>query len=303
MICRLRQHLRDFPINARPDPTLQRDLKPGFLLPALLEFDAMTYGRWDYWLEMVEQGRLPERPIPPIDWLPTADSRTRKMIEAALDAIPRHGEWRSLGGWQYLRYLLEWMLWGFAHPGTEEPKEPFGCEGASMRLYQVLNIHAWVLWPFDYLGELMAENAYGRRQGFFPTPMAICELLSRMTMDAATGDLRTQSVCDPAAGTGRLLLAASNRSLCLYGMDIDPTLCLAALVNGYLYAPWLARPLPFLTARTAAPPSHPGTACMPPLETPVGVEMAEPAVEAGGTSTRVRRPRKRPLETGQETLF
>lgn len=62
------------------------------------------------------------------------------------------------------------------------------------------------------------------------------------------GDARILTVCDPCVGTGRLLLHASNHSLRLYGMEIDPTLCLATLVNGYLFAPWLARPLPYLDA-------------------------------------------------------
>jgi hypothetical protein len=41
----LRQQFRDFAINKSPDPNLKRDLKPGFLLPYLLDFDALTYGR------------------------------------------------------------------------------------------------------------------------------------------------------------------------------------------------------------------------------------------------------------------
>ncbi|MBD1995249.1 SAM-dependent DNA methyltransferase [Leptolyngbya sp. FACHB-541] len=53
-------------------------------------------------------------------------------------------------------------------------------------------------------------------------------------------------MCDPCLGTGRLLLTASNYSLRLYGQDINDTVIKAALVNGYLYAPWLVKPLPFL---------------------------------------------------------
>ena len=242
----LRHELRDFPINKSPDPKLRRDLEPGFLLPYLLDFDALTYRRWDYWFEAMEAGSLPERPIPPVDWLGSADPRTRKMIETTLDAIPRHGSWQTMGGWDYFRYLVRWMLWGFGHPGYGEPEEPDGCEGASMRVYQVLNICAWMLWPFDYFGDLLAENAYGKKQGFFPTPMDVCLMMTEMLMGNADEDLRAKTVCEPAVGTGRFLLTASNYSLRLYGQDIDPTLCMACLVNGYLFAPWMVRPLPFL---------------------------------------------------------
>jgi|SRR5579884_50459 len=241
----LRQQMRDFPINTKPDPNLKRDLEPGFLLPYLLEFDSLTYHRWDYWYTAICHQKLPEEPIPQVDWLHTPDPRARKMIETTLDAIPRHGSWQSMDGWQYFRYLLEWMLWGFGLPGYEEPKEPYGCEGASMRVYQILNLCAWMLYPYDYLGDLLAEHAYGRKQGFFPTPMSLCQLMAGLLFDPSQ-DHRTETVCDPTVGTGRLLLVASNHSLRLYGCDIDPLMCLATLVNGYLFAPWMVRPFPFL---------------------------------------------------------
>jgi hypothetical protein len=242
----LRHELRDFAINSKPDPKLKRDLKPGFLLPYLLDFDALTYGRWDYWFEAVTEGKLPDRPIPPVDFLSSADPRTRKMLETTLNIIPRHGSWQTMGGWDYFRYLLRWMLWGFGHPGYKEPEEPDGCEGACLRVYQTLNICAWMLWPYEYLGDLLAENAYGKGQGFFPTPMDICSMMTQMLMSESDEDMRTKTVCDPAVGTGRFLLTASNYSLRLYGQDIDPLMCMATLVNGYLFSPWLVRPFPFL---------------------------------------------------------
>ena len=175
------------------------------------------------------------------------------MLETTLNVIPSHGSWQCLGGWEYFRYLLQWMLWGFGHPGYAEPAEPFGCEGASLRVYQTLNICAWMLWPYDYCGDLLAENAYGRKQGFFPTPMPICQMMPQMVMEGSTEDTRIQTVCDPAVGTGRFLLTASNYSLRLYGQDIDPLMCMATLVNGYLFAPWLVRPFPFMDADNLDP--------------------------------------------------
>src|SRR5207249_1007009 len=49
------------------------------------------------------------------------------------------------------------------------------------------------------------------------------------------------------------LLHASNHSFRLYGMDIDGMLCQATLVNGYLYSPWLVRPLTWLTPLQNSP--------------------------------------------------
>lgn len=303
----LRQQFENFAITKNPDSKLTRDLEPGFLIPYLLEIDARTYGRWAYWIEAIERCELPERPIPQIDWMPTAHKRTRMMLETTLNAIPRHGSWQSMGGWEYFKYLLKWMLWGFGHPGYEEPGEPEGCEGASLRVYQLLNLGPWMLFPFDYLGELLAENAYGRKQGFFPTPMPLSVLMAEMLMGSSMEDLRTKTVCDPAVGTGRLLLAASNYSLRLYGCDIDPLMCLATLVNGYLFAPWLVRPLPFLDGDNLDPQqsraiSDSITAQAPPHIAETLGETEHDAAEAFRFEP-IKKRRRTSEEGGQGVLF
>jgi hypothetical protein len=139
------------------------------------------------------------------------------------------------------------LLHGFGHTGhSTTPKEPFGCEGAGERLTKLFDLAVLQQNPYDYLGDLLAENAYGKRQGFFPTPHTLAELMAQMTIGMSDGDTRAMTVMDPCVGTGRLLLHASNFSLRLYGQDIDRTLCLATLVNGYMFAPWIVRPLPYL---------------------------------------------------------
>jgi hypothetical protein len=41
-----------------------------------------------------------------------------------------------------------------------------------------------------------------------------------------------------------MLLHSSNRSLCLFGQDIDPLVVAMCKINGALYAPWMSFPLP-----------------------------------------------------------
>jgi N-6 DNA methylase len=101
--------------------------------------------------------------------------------------------------------------------------------------------------PADYFGDVMCELKGRRnRTGFYPTPHSVCEMMARMTFfdagrDGAV-DLRKATVCDPCVGTGRMLLHAANYSLRLYGQDIDPRVVQACLINGALYAPWIAWP-------------------------------------------------------------
>ena len=235
-----------------PDPHLTRGLAHGWMLPALLTLDACLWNRWDYWLTCHEslsqpESTLPTARIPRLDFLGLPHAATRKMLETSLNSVPAHGTWQSWGGWQYFDYLLSWLLFGFGHQGQPElPPEPIGCAGASNRLYQVFCLDAVLLWPYDYLGDLLADNAYGKRQGFYPTPHTLCEAMARMLMSKEKNH-RRETVCDPCGGTGRMVLHASNYCLRPYGMDIDAVLCKATLVNGYLYAPWLVKPLPHLS--------------------------------------------------------
>ena len=66
-------------------------------------------------------------------------------------------------------------------------------------------------------------------------------------------------VMDPAVGTGRLLLHASNYSYFLYGCDIDPLVTTICRINSALYVPWLVFPFPesVLGVPLPAPPPAP----------------------------------------------
>ncbi|NJM39324.1 MAG: SAM-dependent DNA methyltransferase [Anaerolineae bacterium] len=151
--------------------------------------------------------------------------------------------------WANLDYFLTWLLFGFGCSTQKVlPTEP--TSGASMRLYQYFNL-GWVMaYPYDYFGDIMAECKMGRAAGFFPTPHSICELMIRITYcPTFDKDYRRTSVMEPCVGTGRMLLAASNYSMCLYGQDISATCVNATLVNGYFYAPWMVKRLPFWMIR------------------------------------------------------
>lgn len=242
--------MRRYVAEAKPrklDPELKRELHRGWLLPYLLRLDDAAWGRWDHWARTQHAGRLLDEPIPQIEW--TRHDAGRKMWEKCLDSVTRHGGWRGWSSWRYVDYFFDWLLFGFGKLDTL-PEEPSECAGASMRLYQLFDIAVLLAYPGDYLGDMLAENAHGKHHGFFPTPMDVCAMMVRMQM--AGEDCRTKTVCDPALGTGRMLLAASNHSYRLYGNDIDRTVIKATLINGYLYAPWLVKPFDFLATYQSA---------------------------------------------------
>nr|WP_309688258.1 hypothetical protein [Armatimonas sp.] len=233
------------------DPSVHREPPHGWLLPYLLEGDDLTWRRWEWWGQQMALGTIGEDdPIPEIDFEQSAHPQTRRMLEQCLDAIPSHGAWNTWGGSQYFDYFLDWLLYGLGHKGqTEPPREPE--KGASDRLYQLFQLTAMQLWPYDYFGDLLADVGFGKAAGFYPTPMGLCDIMARMNF-ASVGDARLQTFLDPCIGTGRMALLASNHVLRLYGQDINGTMVKATLVNAAIFAPWMFRPLPFLDEKLKA---------------------------------------------------
>ena len=219
---------------------LKRDLKPGWLLPILLEIDARTWGRWSHWFNIMELQRIGDAPIPQIQFDPH-QQHGKKMIERCLNAVTNYGGWQGWSSFKYFNFFLDWLLFGFGYNRTL-PEEGSEMAGASMRLYQLFNLETLIAFPNDDLGDMLAENAHGKHNGFFPTPLDLCSLMAQMNY--SDGDNRAMSVCDPCLGTGRMLLVASNYSYRLYGMDKDETVLKAAIVNGFMYAPWMVKAFP-----------------------------------------------------------
>lgn len=252
---------KSFPYRAKDGITINhgRPLERGWLLPHLIRADDIAWGRWEHWTHTLMAGRLLQEPIPRISWCTPGDpghAMTRKMWTGCLNAIENAyqtgDDWMGWSSWSHFNYLLDWLLFAFGDRTQPElPKEP--SPGACARLYQVFTLECAMAWPYDHFGDLLAENAHGRHNGFYPTPMHLVDLMAKLTFGDPCQvspedeglDPRLQTFCDPCVGTGRMPLCASNHVYCLHGMDKDLTVVKATLVNGYLYAPWLVKPFPF----------------------------------------------------------
>jgi hypothetical protein len=259
-------------------PNLQRNLVHGWLLPYLGQIDSLLWGRWNYWArcqtipkhtwyrwqlepafaliegrspeylpKFVIEETLPDEPIPQIKW--HYSSAGEAMLQDTLNCIPQHGEWQGWSSWTYLEYFLDWALFGFGHPAYRQlPQEPEGCEGASMRLYQMLDLSFLLFYPEDYLGRILpgiCSKKARRNQGFYPTPLVVSTFMSEIVNNRESNpkEERLKSFYEPTVGTGSLMLAQSNYTLCGIGQDIDSILLKCALFQFYLFAPWLACPI------------------------------------------------------------
>lgn len=199
-------------------------------------------GRWDHYMRTLEAGHLLDEPIPQVHFEECPAAAGVKMLEKCVDLLAyRESHWSAF------ETFVRWLAWGLAVSRDRPAME----EASSEALYRIFNFEPLLLRPHDYLGQLLSER---RGKGwnphaYFPTPHAVCELMAQMTFggtsnDRSDCDPRLRLICEPAAGTGRMLLHASNFSYCLTGMDVDPVVVTISLCNGAFYAPWLAFPFP-----------------------------------------------------------
>lgn len=220
----------------------------GWMSQMLTELDSLMWGRWDYWLTAWATISIPEDPIPPITFETSPHPHVMKMLNHTLDWCLQ-GRVDKYRGFEWFIQWLGWSLGCF----KEKPENLCDDIPSDIIAYQLFNLDLMMLYPYDYFGHWLSEIGHGKQgSAFYPTPFGVTQLMTDLiTQDAETSLDKTSQVNDPAVGTGRTLLNASNFSLRLSGQDIDPLVLSCLHVNFKMYAPWGANPLPeslYLTA-------------------------------------------------------
>lgn len=196
--------------------------------------------RWGYLFAIHSTRKLPG-PIPQVDF-GAAHPSTYKATSSWLDALEK-GTTR----WDSYRTFLRFLAYGLDVGKQSAVNLP---DTVAEELYRTVDIGQWLKHPSDYLGEIAAERYGGGPDKFFPTPHDLCDLKVALLMSEADA---LSSVNDPAMGSGRMLLHASNKSLFLSGQDIDEGMWLATYINLAIYAPWGVYP-PTVLEKKARPP-------------------------------------------------
>jgi len=207
--------------------------KKGWLLPYLVALDGMFFKRWEYWTKAVMADRIPEEPIPFVHFQSPhsyPEGLVSKNIKLCLD----YAEYSSSN---VLELFIDWILWGF----NQGERFPQVNEKTDDYWYRTFNLGLFYKEPADHLALLAANRNVGKTGGYFPTPANVVEMMVRMNFGSEPKpEHKNLSVCDPCSGSGIMLLYASNYSLNLYGMDINPLITKIAHVNSFIYVPWLA---------------------------------------------------------------
>lgn len=214
---------------------------PGWLMQYRMAAERRTdvAPRWSYWGRTMDAGKLLDEPIPQLEFA-MGQGGDRSEGYKQVD------KWANIVETRFSRSplndLLDYLLWGLGM-SNQDPELP---EDISEKLYRAINLEPFLLKPYDYLGEWIAgHKGNWNPHAFFPTPHSVCEMMTQINFTGIPyEESRGQSVCDPALGSARMLLHASNYSLCLYGCDIDLVMVKVSKINGALYVPWLVRPFP-----------------------------------------------------------
>ncbi len=255
-LCQFVREAKRYPRLSDPIPAYRY---AGWALPMIMDGHRILRDvpdRWGYHLRILEAQHLPDEPIPQIHFLAGPHSDTLKHLHQWIRLAAHHQS-----TWTGMTNLIDWMAYALLVSSTPPRLD----DAIQVELSQKVNLLEMVLHPYDYFGDIISEGLgngpWANPNNFYPTPMEICRLMTAMTLPDLTNascedrmKLRTAKIADPAgSGTGRMLLLASNVSLTLYGMERDPLIRTVSLINGALYAPWLAFPIPDHILNKSAP--------------------------------------------------
>jgi hypothetical protein len=187
--------------------------------------------RWQWWMLVRTARRIPPFSLPKIPFETDLSEKAAPMRMIRECLRPQGVRFRD---------FLEWLL--YAMGAFDVRAEPKGVASDLLRHWEeTFDLRLMLDHPGDWLGYWyeteVASRSLKANSGFFSTPMSICELLVQIT---PPGLLDT--VHEPCCGSGRMLMAASNYSICLSGQDINAELCQIATLNGWFYMPSLVMP-------------------------------------------------------------
>ena len=148
--------------------------------------------------------------------------------------FPKFDDWLSLMLAAFQRddptYLKVLERYGPREDGKPHPADHFARALGAIMLEMQKDNETGVI--RDHLGEIYETNGAAEREmAQFFTPMPLCELMARMTIDDSAPE--KACIADPACGSGRLLLACIRLrpNGVFFGVDKDVTCAKMAALN------------------------------------------------------------------------
>lgn len=209
--------------------------KRGWLVPFLIGYDDLLYGRWNYWLDILLKGTITgSGAIPQITWADTSSGPAIATAKMLSDCLNHHEA--------DIDSFADWLLWGLA-AGDHYPAIS---SALNEHYYRTFDLFLVLDNPTDYLSNLLCDQTgrgYKKALGYYPTPFSITQLMASITIGNDDPEvLKRKTVHDPCIGCGAMLLPASNHILRGSGSDISGIAVKLCKIQMFFYAPWYARP-------------------------------------------------------------
>lgn len=224
----------------------QEKVYHGHLRGGLYAADALTTGRWRYWLDIRATQVVVGKPIPQVRFLTPGDKGyqlTLEMLEYCLDVPGYHDTAKRFYN------FIDWILYSYGSPLVNDISHIPDTQSGYW--YKNFRAQLMLMYPGDYFADL-TQSLYGKSSNvhsFFPTPAHVATFMASAAFrEAPSEEAKYKEVCDPCCGTGALLLPASNHSLRITGIDIDENMVKICTLNGYHYIPWAVENDPATTA-------------------------------------------------------
>jgi hypothetical protein len=222
-------------IGGLPKHHLEVFEKRGWLLPFLLGYENLYWGRWDYWLDIIERNTIEgSGPIPKIEW--SLNSRHvevgKKMLHRCLDSTYYEGG--------TIDQFSDWLLWGLA--ASKEP--PKVSKKVNQTWYELFDLSLVLRNPTDYLSGLLefaSSQGYKNALGYFSTPPSVTSLMVDLVYGTINPEeAKSKVFYEPCVGCGAIALPASNYTLFACMQDVNLLATKLCRIQMYWYAPWFA---------------------------------------------------------------
>lgn len=193
--------------------------------------------RWHYVFESITNAHVLDAPLPQTDFSGAMEGgrRAGEIFLRWCDRLnPRRDRWTRM------RVVMEFLAWGFGF-GDAPPQLD---HDEALELYKAVNSSELLeiyQTPGDLFGWVLSQSLGNgwNPNAFYPTPDEVVDCMVQIVMhDTSDVDQRGMTVCDPCCGTGRMLLHAGQKSMRLYGADIDYMMVLATKINMAFWCPW-----------------------------------------------------------------
>lgn len=226
--------LMGHPLYISPPTSFEDSKKFGWMRGLAMLTETFFDAKWHSWLDINSKGELneddyvPHYEVDPIFYDPKRpkNSDLGHMLHICLEHVRKDGH--------DVRELIEWIGWSL---GIAWFKKPRLSDKVLKALYTDFVLDLFWLKPSDILSIFAAQTGQSGVLDYFPTPMQVTSMISRMIESEDRMSMLNSATLEPCIGAGAMLLP--NKSLVQIGADYSEFMVKVASIQAFIYLPHL----------------------------------------------------------------